>query len=88
MQLQAKLVTLEVRVSNTQAQALYEKYGFNRTGIRNRYYADNGENAFIMTTDTISSPAFQSHFNQLKQAHEQKWGELSIYNQTTGGTHE
>jgi ribosomal-protein-alanine N-acetyltransferase len=88
MQLNAKIVTLEVRVSNTQAQALYEKYGFNHTGIRNRYYADNGENAYIMTTDTITSPDFQSHFNTLKQVYEQKWGELSLNNQTTGGTHE
>ena len=69
-------------------QALYEKYGFNHTGIRNRYYADNGENAYIMTTDTITSPAFQSHFNTLKQTYEQKWGELSLDNRTTGGTHE
>jgi ribosomal-protein-alanine N-acetyltransferase len=88
MQLQAKVITLEVRISNTQAQALYEKYGFNRTGIRNRYYADNGENAFIMTTETISSPDFQSHFGQLKEAFEKRWGEFSLNNQTTGGTHE
>jgi ribosomal-protein-alanine N-acetyltransferase len=87
-QLQAKIVTLEVRVSNTQAQTLYEKYGFNRTGIRNRYYADNGENAYIMTTETISSPAFQSRFTQLKQAYEQRWGEFSLNNPTTGGPYE
>jgi len=40
--------TLEVRVSNTPAIALYEGYGFLSAGIRRRYYQDNGEDALIM----------------------------------------
>jgi len=40
--------TLEVRVSNTGAIALYERYGFREVGTRRRYYADNGEDAMIM----------------------------------------
>jgi [ribosomal protein S18]-alanine N-acetyltransferase len=40
--------TLEVRVSNTAAIALYESYGFRRVGTRRRYYSDNGEDAVIM----------------------------------------
>ena len=40
--------TLEVRVSNTAAIALYESYGFREVGTRRRYYADNGEDAVIM----------------------------------------
>jgi [ribosomal protein S18]-alanine N-acetyltransferase len=40
--------TLEVRVSNTPAIALYESYGFQGVGTRTRYYADNGEDAIIM----------------------------------------
>jgi ribosomal-protein-alanine N-acetyltransferase len=40
--------TLEVRVSNTGAIALYERYGFRAVGTRPRYYADNGEDAMIM----------------------------------------
>ena len=40
--------TLEVRVSNTGAIALYERYGFRGVGTRPRYYADNGEDAIIM----------------------------------------
>lgn len=47
--LQLKLLTLEVRKSNTAAQRLYEKYGFENIGERKRYYSDNGEDAFIMT---------------------------------------
>jgi ribosomal-protein-alanine N-acetyltransferase len=40
--------TLEVRVSNTPAITLYERYGFRGVGTRPRYYADNGEDAIIM----------------------------------------
>jgi len=40
--------TLEVRVSNRPAIALYESYGFRGVGTRPRYYADNGEDAIIM----------------------------------------
>jgi [ribosomal protein S18]-alanine N-acetyltransferase len=40
--------TLEVRVSNLGAIALYERYGFHGVGTRPRYYADNGEDAIIM----------------------------------------
>jgi ribosomal-protein-alanine N-acetyltransferase len=40
--------TLEARVSNAGAIALYERYGFHGVGTRPRYYADNGEDAIIM----------------------------------------
>ncbi len=40
--------TLEVRVSNHGAIAMYERIGFRRAGRRRRYYHDNGEDAMIM----------------------------------------
>lgn len=40
--------TLEVRVSNVPAISLYKKLGFIQEGIRQKYYADNGEDACIM----------------------------------------
>jgi ribosomal-protein-alanine N-acetyltransferase len=40
--------TLEVRVSNERAIRLYRRLGFERRGIRPRYYSDNGEDAVIM----------------------------------------
>ena len=43
--------TLEVRVSNHQAIAMYEHFGFRSAGIRPRYYHDNGEDALIMWLD-------------------------------------
>ncbi len=46
-----KRITLEVRVSNTIAQRLYEKFGFYPEGVRQRYYSDNHEDAIIMWAD-------------------------------------
>jgi [ribosomal protein S18]-alanine N-acetyltransferase len=43
--------TLEVRVSNRDAIAMYERLGFRSAGVRPRYYHDNGEDALIMWLD-------------------------------------
>jgi [ribosomal protein S18]-alanine N-acetyltransferase len=48
---ESSLVTLEVRVSNTSAQRLYESMGFVAKGLRKRYYSDDGEDALIMTLE-------------------------------------
>ena len=40
--------TLEVRESNRAAIELYQRYGFRSSGVRRRYYQDNGEDAVIM----------------------------------------
>jgi ribosomal-protein-alanine acetyltransferase len=64
----AKWVTLEVRVSNYTAQNLYRKYGFREAGVRHRYYSDNQEDALIMWTDEINSPAYKQKFQDLKSA--------------------
>lgn len=69
MELKASLLTLEVRVSNTGAQNLYNKYGFTQVGLRRGYYTDNREDAIVMSTDKIESAAFQARFQQLKEAH-------------------
>jgi [ribosomal protein S18]-alanine N-acetyltransferase len=44
-------LTLEVRVSNRGAIAMYERFGFRSAGVRPRYYQDNGEDALIMWLD-------------------------------------
>ena len=46
--------TLEVRVSNAGAVALYERLGFKPRGVRRGYYTDNREDALIMWKDPIS----------------------------------
>jgi [ribosomal protein S18]-alanine N-acetyltransferase len=44
----ARVMTLEVRVSNEAAKGLYRKMGFQDGGIRKRYYSDNQEDALVM----------------------------------------
>ena len=55
-------ITLEVRVSNQAAQNLYRKYGFEERGVRQRYYSDNNEDAYIMTTGDIQDTAYRDDF--------------------------
>lgn len=45
---QMDVMSLEVRVSNTVAQNLYRKLGFQDGGIRKGYYTDNQEDALVM----------------------------------------
>lgn len=52
----ARRMTLEVRVSNVAAQALYRGFGFEIAGRRPRYYTDDGEDALIMTTPELDDP--------------------------------
>jgi [ribosomal protein S18]-alanine N-acetyltransferase len=68
LDLGAERITLEVRVSNTVAQQLYLKYGFEPVGRRPRYYTDNGEDAMLMTTPLIREPAYQEQLKRLREA--------------------
>lgn len=42
-------MTLEVRVSNEPARALYEKHGYEQVGLRKRFYTKPTEDAILMT---------------------------------------
>ena len=42
-------VLLEVRADNDRAVALYERFGFRRTGVRRGYYQPSGADALVMT---------------------------------------
>jgi [ribosomal protein S18]-alanine N-acetyltransferase len=67
LDINARWLTLEVRVSNDLAQQLYRKYGFHDAGIRRRYYTDNNEDALIMWTDELHSAAFRDRYRDLKE---------------------
>jgi len=45
------LVTLEVRRTNVPAVTLYERAGFAHVGVRPRYYAEDNEDALVMTLE-------------------------------------
>jgi ribosomal-protein-alanine N-acetyltransferase len=53
-------MTLEVRVGNAAAQELYRHFGFAIAGTRPRYYTDDGEDAFVMTTPDLDQGAMQA----------------------------
>lgn len=57
-------MTLEVRVSNTGAQALYRNFGFVPAGVRQRYY-ENTEDAIVMWCHDIGNPEFAQRLSSL-----------------------
>jgi ribosomal-protein-alanine N-acetyltransferase len=59
--------TLEVRVSNNTAIALYRKYGFEIVSQRKRYYIDNNEDAYLMTTPSFETTSFQANLDYCRR---------------------
>ncbi len=51
----AQRAFLEVRAGNEAAQAMYRSFGFAVTGRRLRYYKDNGEDAVVMSLDSLEA---------------------------------
>jgi ribosomal-protein-alanine N-acetyltransferase len=68
LEMKAQIATLEVRVSNKAAQALYHKYQFKEVGLRHRYYSDNGEDAILMSVEHLRSPAYREFLKQHESA--------------------
>lgn len=58
-------LTLEVRVSNDAARALYEKFGFAPVGIRPRYYPD--EDALVMWALDVSGPEYLAALDRIRR---------------------
>lgn len=57
-------VTLEVRESNAAAREMYERFGFERLGIRQRYY-ENVEDAIVMRVEQIRSDDYLARLGGL-----------------------
>jgi ribosomal-protein-alanine N-acetyltransferase len=69
--LQARVATLEVRLSNEAARQLYQRFGFRPVGLRPRYYSDNGEDALIMTSAPLESTDMRSRLQTLARRYEE-----------------
>jgi ribosomal-protein-alanine N-acetyltransferase len=54
----ARHLTLEVRMSNEPAQAMYRRFGFRPAGIRKNYYVETNEDALVMWADDIDTDAY------------------------------
>src|SRR6202171_6394868 len=66
-EMESRWMTLEVRASNFGAMALYEKLGFKVIGRRRGYYTDDGEDAVVMWSDSLLSPAFRQRYETLRE---------------------
>lgn len=60
----ATSLTLEVRVSNRAAQALYRRFGMAPVGVRKKYYVD--EDALIMWAHDIASDEFADRLTEIR----------------------
>ena len=58
---------LEVRVSNTVAQNLYQKYGFVQNNVIPHYYHDNREDAYLMKVPYLNETYVQKFKRNLEQ---------------------
>ena len=57
-------LTLEVRVTNTGAQALYREFGFVPAGVRKKYY-ENVEDAIVMWCNDVALPEYHERLREL-----------------------
>jgi len=68
LQREARHVTLEVRVSNQPAQALYRVFGFRPAGVRKNYYAETNEDALVMWADDVDQPEYARRLSRIEKA--------------------
>ncbi len=61
-------LTLEVRVGNLGAQALYRQFGMSPVGIRRNYYAETNEDALLMTVSSIETPSYARRLAEIEAA--------------------
>lgn len=74
---------LEVRVSNTLAINLYEKFGFTRISNRRNYYQDNGEDAAVLWLKNLQSATVSQSIQDkapqiLSRLHQSGWCDPSL----------
>lgn len=61
---QCQALTLEVRSTNTGAQALYRNFGFTPVGVRQKYY-ENVEDAIVMWCHDIAEDPYRQRLAEL-----------------------
>lgn len=60
-------VSLEVRVTNTAAQAMYAKFGFDVTGLRKGYYIETREDALVMEASHAMSNEMRFRLRAIRE---------------------
>ncbi len=59
-------LTLEVRMGNTAAQALYRRFGLAPAGTRRDYYRPDGEDALVMWAHEIDGPEYRERLDAIR----------------------
>jgi [ribosomal protein S18]-alanine N-acetyltransferase len=59
-------LTLEVRMSNSGAQALYQRFGFVPAGVRKGYYPETGEDALVMWANEVDTEAYAARLSEIE----------------------
>jgi ribosomal-protein-alanine N-acetyltransferase len=61
-------LTLEVRMSNSGAQALYQRFGFVPAGVRKGYYPETGEDALVMWANDVDTEAYAARLGEIESS--------------------
>ncbi len=64
----ARHLTLEVRVGNRPALALYGRFGLAPVGVRPNYYPETGEDAFVMWARDIDTDEYAERLSAIEAA--------------------
>jgi ribosomal-protein-alanine N-acetyltransferase len=64
----AENLTLEVRVSNQSAQAMYRMFGFRPAGVRKGYYVETNEDALVMWADDVHTDEYAERLAKIERA--------------------
>jgi ribosomal-protein-alanine N-acetyltransferase len=60
-------LTLEVRMSNSGAQALYQRFGFVPAGVRKGYYPETREDALVMWANDVDQPPYAARLAAIER---------------------
>jgi ribosomal-protein-alanine N-acetyltransferase len=60
-------LTLEVRMSNSGAQALYQRFGFVPAGVRKGYYPETREDALVMWANDVDAPGYAARLTAIEE---------------------
>jgi ribosomal-protein-alanine N-acetyltransferase len=61
-------LTLEVRVSNDAAQAMYRRFGYAPAGVRKNYYSETNEDALVMWAHDADLPAYAERLADIESS--------------------
>jgi ribosomal-protein-alanine N-acetyltransferase len=59
-------LTLEVRMSNEPAQAMYRQFGFAPAGIRKNYYVETNEDALVMWAHDVGTDDYAARLDEIE----------------------